>query len=154
MHTRSDQKSTIRAKAEAAMKTQNTALELPTHQKFSVALEATCRNDETKYEMPTGDNYEDQTTQSVKHALVAMIVAAAVLLLFNSGGLRTWVRNLPGNSATDFLVQNTDRWHDGMKRLGTVAPKSVVQNVVADFRNSDWPAMGGISEAQASEGTR
>jgi hypothetical protein len=37
------------------------------------------------------------TPQSVRKGVISMLVAAAVLLAFNSVGLRTWAHGLPGN---------------------------------------------------------
>jgi len=90
-----------------------------------------------------------QTLAAVRHAGVAMVVAALVLLVFNSTGLQTWTRNLPGNAVTDRWVNEADNWHGLMARLGFAAPKSMVQDVVVDVREVEWPQSFGPDPAHA-----
>ena len=78
------------------------------------------------------------TRKSVRNGMLAMLVAMTVLLLFNSAGLRMWVRDLPGNAVTDQLVVVSSKWHEMMKRAGVAAPKAFVQEAIADLRDQSW----------------
>jgi hypothetical protein len=82
---------------------------------------------------------ERATRLSVRNGAISMLVAAAVLLVFNSGGLRAWARGLPGNTATDLLVEVADRWHAAMRGAGLAAAMTAVQDAVATFRDQGWP---------------
>lgn len=82
------------------------------------------------------------TRQSVRKGAVSMLVAAAMLLVFNSSGLRNWAHGLPGNAATDVLVEAADRWHATMRGAGLAAAMVVVRDAVAAFRDQGWSAPG------------
>ena len=79
------------------------------------------------------------TPQSVRNGVISMLVAAVVLLAFNSVGLRTWAHGLPGNAASDILVAGADRWHAMMRRAGLATAMMTVQDAVAAFRDQGWP---------------
>jgi hypothetical protein len=79
------------------------------------------------------------TPRSVRKGVISMLVAAAVLLAFNSVGLRTWAHGLPGNAAADMLVAGADRWHAMMRRAGLATAMMTVQDAVAAFRDQGWP---------------
>jgi len=87
----------------------------------------------------------------VRNAAVAMLVASLVLLVFNSTGLRSWLRDLPGNTATDILVERADQWHALMKGVGLTRPKAVVQDALSTFREADWLDVFGIGDVEAKE---
>lgn len=89
------------------------------------------------------------TIASVRNAGVTMIVAAAVLLVFNSTGLQSWTRNLDGNTMTDRWVAETDSWHEAMRRLGFAAPKAAVQTAVFEVR--EWAWSGNVDETDVAE---
>lgn len=91
----------------------------------------------------------EETLASVRHAGMAMVVATAVLLTFNSAGLQTWTRNLDGNTMTDRWVTEADNWHNLMARLGFAGPKDAVQTAIAEIREIEWP--GGVDAAHADE---
>ena len=89
---------------------------------------------------PAAPGRADATTrQSVRKAAVSMLVAATMLLVFNSAGLRTWAHGLPGNAATDMLVAGVDGWHRLMQRAGLAGAMTAVQDAVAAFRDQGWP---------------
>lgn len=92
-----------------------------------------------------------QTSRTVRDGIVAMATAALLLLLFNSGGLQGWARNLPGNSVSDVLVSYADRWHSLMQRIGTATPKDTVQTVVSDFRQYGWSDFTGFDATANAE---
>ena len=94
---------------------------------------------EPKETRPLGERKQiSETLQSVCNTGVTMLVAVAVLFVFNSSGLRTWTRNLDGNTMTDRWVAEADNWHDLMARLGFASPKSAVQTAVNDMREWSW----------------
>ena len=103
-------------------------------------------------DQPVDPAVEAETARSVRYGSIAMIVAMLVLLVFNSAGLKTWVRNLPGNATTDFIVTQTDRWHGLMESFGLTLPKAMVQNAVAEFRAADWSDAVGVKEVIAADG--
>jgi hypothetical protein len=87
----------------------------------------------------------------VRNATVTMLVAAVVLLVFNSTGLKSWLRDLPGNRATDVLVERADQWHALMQRVGFTRPKVVVQDALSTFREADWIDLFGVGDVEARE---
>ena len=46
------------------------------------------------------------------------LIAIAMLLVFNSGGLATWTQNLPSNSMSAALAEAASEWHRQMQNLG------------------------------------
>jgi hypothetical protein len=90
---------------------------------------------------------ESMTRQAVRKGVTSMLVAAALLLVFNSGGLRIWARSLPGNAATDMLVEGVDRWHGMMQHAGFATAMTAVQDAVAAFRGQGWPDTDMLSRA-------
>jgi hypothetical protein len=81
----------------------------------------------------------------VRKGVISMLVAAAVLLVFNSAGLRSWARGLPGNPATDMLVVGADWWHSTMRRAGLTEAMAAVQDAVTAFRGQGWPGTDVLS---------
>lgn len=75
----------------------------------------------------------------IRDATIAMLVAAFVLLVFNSKGLRSWLRDLPGNATTDALVNRADQWHRLMGKIGFTVPRATLQNMMSEFREASWP---------------
>lgn len=92
---------------------------------------------------------ENATRQSIRRGVISMLVAAAVLLVFNSAGLRSWARGLPGNAVTDVLVEAADRWHGIMQRVGFATAMDVVQDAVAEFREQPWPGTDNLAVGNA-----
>ena len=95
---------------------------------------------------------ERATRQSVRKGAISMLVAAAILLVFNSTGLRTWAHGLPGNAATDVLVEAADRWHAAMQRAGLTSAMVIVRDAVAAFRDQGWPATNILSTRKPPDG--
>jgi hypothetical protein len=83
-----------------------------------------------------------------------MSVAALVLLAFNSTGLRSWLRDLPGNATTDILVERADQWHSLMQRAGLTIPKKTIQNAVTEFREASWSDTFPVTRSDAAERKR
>lgn len=80
----------------------------------------------------------NQDRSCVRDATIAMLVAALVLLVFNSKGLRSWLRDLPGSATTDVLVNRADQWHRLMGKIGFTAPRATLQNMMSEFRETNW----------------
>lgn len=78
------------------------------------------------------------TGLSVRDGVIIMTIASLILLFFNSDGLRLWARNLPGNAASDVLVNAADDWHELMVQTGFAAPKRVVQQLVTGTQDLEW----------------
>lgn len=101
----------------------------------------------------TSDTKEiSETMCAVRHTGIVMLVACAVLLVFNSAGLQTWSRNLPGNAVTDQLADQADQWHDVMSQIGVATPKAILQSTVTEMREAEWPGSIGADEAHADDG--
>lgn len=79
------------------------------------------------------------TPANVRAATRAMLIAFAVFALFGSSNMRHAARDLPGNAASDLIVNATDRWHDSMLALGPAHARDAVRNVLDKFRMAQWP---------------
>jgi hypothetical protein len=71
---------------------------------------------------------ESETAGNIRSVTMAMVIAAALLAVFNSIELRGFVRDLPGNAATDTLVAAADRWHVLMLELGPAHMRPAVRD--------------------------
>ena len=49
---------------------------------------------------------------------VIAVIAFAMLLTFNSGGLVKWMEGLPSNATTAWLAERAGDWHGRMRDLG------------------------------------
>lgn len=78
------------------------------------------------------------TAANVRSVALAMAVAAVLLGVFNSSEMRLFVRNLPGNAATDVLVAGTDRWHALMLDLGPAHLRPAVREAFEAVRAARW----------------
>ena len=75
---------------------------------------------------------------NVRRAAFAMLVAFALCALFDSRGIRSFTRDLPGNAATDVMVAAADRWHALMQRLGSAAVAPAVREHFDRLREMHW----------------
>ena len=113
-----------------------------------------------RHKMPLGSppkhspEQEAETSRSVRDGIIAMTAAMLLLLVFNSGGLQGWARNLPGNDMSDLLVSYTDRWHDFMQQIGTASPKDAVQDAVSELRRYGWTDFTGLDSTANAETVR
>jgi hypothetical protein len=76
------------------------------------------------------------TRRTVGRATTAIILAALILLVFNSSGLRTYARDLPASQLADRIVLGADGWHNLMRQLGATQPKAWVRQVVTKLRDT------------------
>lgn len=79
---------------------------------------------------------EATTYRAVRQALAAMVIAALILLVFNSDGLRTYARNLPDSQFTDQAVLLSDQWHALMRSVGCDRPKIWVGELMQALREA------------------
>lgn len=78
------------------------------------------------------------TAANVRSALVAMLVAFSLFALFDSKGIRHFARDLPGNAATDIIVDAADRWNGWMQALGLSHVGPAVRDVFDVVRDISW----------------
>lgn len=78
------------------------------------------------------------TTANVRGAVLAMLIAFALFLVFGSRGLRHFTRDLPGNAVTDVMVNAADRWHALMLRLGPAHVAPAVWDAFEQVRRLRW----------------
>jgi hypothetical protein len=75
---------------------------------------------------------------NARRAAVAMLIAFALFALFDSRGIRSFARDLPGNAATDVMVDAADRWHALMQRLGPATLAPAVRDRFDRLREIGW----------------
>lgn len=73
---------------------------------------------------------------AARRAFLAMLIASALLLLFNSDGLRSYARDLPANAVSDTVVAFADDWHMMMTAIGFDQPKACVQDWMSMLREA------------------
>ena len=78
------------------------------------------------------------TAANARGAALAMLIAFALFLVFESEGLRHFTRDLPGNAATDVMVDAADRWHALMLRLGPAHVAPAVWDAFERLREARW----------------
>jgi hypothetical protein len=82
---------------------------------------------------------EPDAASNARYAARAMLVAVAVLMLFSSEGICRFTRDLPGNAATDAMVDAADRWHGLMQRLGAAQLGPAVRGAFSRIHDLRWP---------------
>lgn len=75
-----------------------------------------------------------ETRSNVRAAGLAMLIALALMGVFNSSGLRSFVRDLPDGALTDALVQGADRWHELMLAAGPAHVRPVLRDLFDGLR--------------------
>lgn len=78
------------------------------------------------------------TSANVRASGFAMLIAFALMALFNSGDLRSVTRDLPGNWLTDQLVMYSDQWHELMLALGPAHARPAVRDMFDDIHEVRW----------------
>ncbi|MGE0564020.1 MAG: hypothetical protein AB7O50_05845 [Pseudolabrys sp.] len=79
------------------------------------------------------------TPSNVRVATRAMLIAFAMFALFGSQNMRHAARDLPGNAASDLLVNAADRWHNTMLALGPAHARNHARDMLDKFRMAQWP---------------
>ncbi|MPZ55249.1 MAG: hypothetical protein GEU91_01885 [Rhizobiales bacterium] len=88
-----------------------------------------------------GGRSEDKmsdTNANVRASGFAMVIAFALMSLFNSSDLRSFTRDLPGNWLTDQLVMGADQWHELMLALGPAHARPAVRDLFDEFYEMRW----------------
>lgn len=75
---------------------------------------------------------------NARSAAIAMLIAFALFALFDSEGIRHFTRDLPGNAATDALVDVADEWHGLMERLGPAQVGPAVREQFERLHDLQW----------------
>ena len=78
------------------------------------------------------------TDGNVRTVVQAMVIAALLLAIFNSSELRGFIRDLPGNAATDMLVAGVDHWHELMLKLGPAHVRPAVRKAFSAIHSARW----------------
>ncbi len=87
----------------------------------------------------------------------ALVVAAALLLAFNSQSLVTWVNGFEVGPVQDTIVSLAARWNGQMEEQGLDTPAKTVRGEVNEARNMDWAEVERWLEneqARSREGAR
>jgi hypothetical protein len=85
-----------------------------------------------------GEGAAPETMTNVRRAGIAMLVAFALMAAFNSGGLRSWTRDLPPGWVADQAVAGADAWHALMVALGPAAVRPAVHAMFESVRRTKW----------------
>jgi|GEM_PF-6276444 len=88
-----------------------------------------------------------ETRASRAGALGAFLVAAAILVAFNSEGLRTAAADLAETRVGRNLIALTEAWDGAMERAGTKTVVASVRDVVGGAREVSWSDLAGVVEA-------
>jgi hypothetical protein len=78
------------------------------------------------------------TKANVRASGLAMMIAFALMALFNSSGLSAFARDLPGSRLTDELVMRSDQWHELMVAWGPAQARPAVRDLFDGFRGMRW----------------
>jgi hypothetical protein len=85
-----------------------------------------------------GEGAAPETMTNVRRAGIAMLIAFALMALFNSTGLRSWARDMPPGWVADQAVAGADAWHALMVELGPASVRPIVHGVLEDLRKTQW----------------
>jgi hypothetical protein len=78
------------------------------------------------------------TRANVRRVAHAMLIAFALMALFNSSGLRSYVRDLPPGWIADQAVAGADGWHELMVALGPAELRPAVRELFESVRELQW----------------
>ncbi len=93
----------------------------------------------------------------LKADVLQRVVAAALLLAFNSQSLVTWVNGFEVGPVQDTIVSLAARWNGQMEEQGLDTPAKTVRGEVNEARNMDWAEVERWLEneqARSREGAR
>lgn len=113
--------------------------------------------DEAEYREEDASLREAQTRRSVMRMSLALAVAAALLLAFNSQSLVTWVNGFDVGPVQDTVVSLASGWNGQMEEGGLDLPAKTVRGEVNEARSMDWPEVRRWLEdesARSREGAR
>lgn len=81
---------------------------------------------------------EEETSRNVGRFTLAMWIAAAMLLFFNSGQLVTVVNGFGVGPVQDAVVALSTTWNEQMEKNGLTKPVATIRGAVDRWRGSDW----------------
>ena len=84
------------------------------------------------------EEHAPASAANARRAGLAMLIALALFIVFESEGIRHFTRDLPGNAVTDAMVDMADRWHALMERLGPARVQPAVRNAFARIHDLRW----------------
>jgi hypothetical protein len=85
-----------------------------------------------------GEGAAPETMTNVRRAGIAMLIAFALMALFNSTGLRSWARDMAPGWVADQAVAGADAWHALMVELGFASLRPIAHGVLEDLRKTQW----------------
>jgi hypothetical protein len=87
---------------------------------------------------PPPDDKSPDTVANARVAGFAMLIAFALMALFNSGELRSFTRDLPGSWLADQMVVYSDQWHELMLALGPAHARPAMHELFDGLREMRW----------------
>jgi hypothetical protein len=78
------------------------------------------------------------TKANVRASGLVMMIALALMALFNSSGLSAFARDLPDGRLTDELVMRSDQWHALMVAWGPAQARPAVRDLFEGLRAMRW----------------
>jgi hypothetical protein len=91
------------------------------------------------------------TRASRTTVLGALLMAGAILAVFNSEGLRLWVGDLAERGIGRPLLALSEAWDSAMERVGTKAVLASVRGLAAEAREASWDDLAGLVGAPGVE---
>jgi hypothetical protein len=85
-----------------------------------------------------------ETQASRATALGALLMAAVILAVFNSEGLRLYAGDLAERQVGRPLLALSEAWDDAMERAGAKALVTRVRHVVTEAREASWADVAGL----------
>ncbi|ODA67484.1 hypothetical protein A7A08_01516 [Methyloligella halotolerans] len=77
-------------------------------------------------------------------ALLALLIAAALLAVFNSEGLVSTARDLAESRLGRSLLPVAERWDDAMERVGAKRLMASVRGLVLDAQYASWSDVAAV----------
>jgi len=84
------------------------------------------------------DDTTIDTKANVRTIRLVMLIAFALMALFNSSDLRSFTRDLPDHWVSDRLVLMSDQWHELMLALGTAHAQPIIRELFDELREMRW----------------
>lgn len=95
---------------------------------------------------PVGHRVGEEAERSPARrvALVALLIAAGILAVFNSEGMVTYARDLAESRMGRPLLPVAERWDGAMDRIGAKWLVASVRGVMLDAQYAGWSDMAGL----------
>jgi hypothetical protein len=107
---------------------------------FAGACPAKGANRRVKQSRPAREAVDAAAETRVSRAtmLVALVIAAAILAIFNSEGLRLYAGDLAEERFGRPLLTASEAWDGAMERIGAKRVEEGVRTIVAGLREARW----------------